>query len=118
MGQLKKRKLPLPQDRFSTPIKIMQQANKIEEVRTNEEKFCTKSMNKITDRYRVFKPVSLSAFQIGADTVGAIHDLNAVNAALNRRLLYYFLGRSFALILWLLLPNNGNRPPTRIGHSR
>jgi hypothetical protein len=25
-------------------------------------------MNKITDRYRVFKPVSLSAFQIGADS--------------------------------------------------
>jgi len=24
-------------------------------------------MNKITDRYRVFKPVSLSASQIGAD---------------------------------------------------
>jgi len=26
-------------------------------------------MNKITDRYRVFKPVSLSASQIGADIV-------------------------------------------------
>jgi hypothetical protein len=38
LGQLKKRKLPLPQDRFSTPIKIMQQANKIEEVRTKRRK--------------------------------------------------------------------------------
>jgi len=26
-------------------------------------------MNKITDRYRVFKPVSLSASQIGADSL-------------------------------------------------
>jgi hypothetical protein len=38
LGQLKKRKLPLPQDRFSTPIKIRQQANEIEEVRTKRRK--------------------------------------------------------------------------------
>ena len=35
---------------------------------------------------------------------------------LNRRLLYYFRGRSFPFISWRLIPN-GNPPPRRIGHS-
>jgi len=38
LGQLKKQKLPLAQDRFSTPIKMMEQANKIEELRTKRRK--------------------------------------------------------------------------------
>jgi hypothetical protein len=38
LGQLKKRELPLPQDPFSTPIKMMEQANKIEELRTKPRK--------------------------------------------------------------------------------
>jgi hypothetical protein len=38
LGQLKKPELPLPQDPSSTPTKIMEQANKIEEVRTKRRK--------------------------------------------------------------------------------
>jgi hypothetical protein len=38
LGQLKKRELSLPQDPSSTPIKMMEQANKIEELGTKPRK--------------------------------------------------------------------------------
>jgi hypothetical protein len=68
LGQLKKHERPLPQDPSSGPINTEKEAKKIEQLRTKRRKVLYEvEEQKITSYYPVFKPVSLSAFQIGAD---------------------------------------------------
>jgi hypothetical protein len=68
LGPLKKRERTFLQDSSSGPIKMMEQANKIEKVRTKPRNVLYEvEEQKITGRYPIVKSVSLSDFQIGGD---------------------------------------------------
>jgi hypothetical protein len=68
LGQLKKRERPSLQDPSSGPINTRNKPRKIEELRTKRRKVLYEvEQQKFTGQYPVFKPVSLSGFQIGAD---------------------------------------------------
>jgi hypothetical protein len=69
LGQLKKRERHLLQAHSCGPINTKNQQRKPKRSEQNEEKFCMKAKNKnSTSPYPVFKPVSLSDFQIGGDS--------------------------------------------------
>jgi hypothetical protein len=71
LGQLKKRERHLLQAHSCGPINTKNQQRKPKRSEQNEEKFCMKAKNKnSTSPYPVFKPVSLSDFQIGGDICG------------------------------------------------
>ena len=74
------------------------------------------ALHRIKSESRAFAVETFSFLGVRMRAVGFDSGGPGVALYLNRRLLYYFRGRSSALTLWPLLPN-GNPPPTKIGHS-